>query len=132
MPNLKNRKKVIAAIIIKDEKIFIAQRGKKDALYGKWEFPGGKMEADETAEECLKRELFEEFGITAKIGPYLCSAYFEHKGHPMELLAYFVDSFSGEFTLYEHQQIQWVEKHELLFYDFPEPDKPIIAKLLKR
>ncbi len=89
------------------------------------------MESGETEQECLKRELLEEFGIEAVIGEYVCSSYFEYKETPMELLAYYVISFSNEFILYEHKQIKWVEKNELLLYDFPNPDKPIIAKLLE-
>ena len=57
--------KVVAAVIQKDDKVLIAQRAKKDVSYGKWEFPGGKMEQGETEQECLKREFFEEFGIHA-------------------------------------------------------------------
>lgn len=124
------RKKVIAAVIEKNNKVLIAQRAKKDSLYGKWEFPGGKMEHDETEHECLQRELFEEFGIQAEIGPYLCSSYFEHNGVPMEMRVYYVRSFSGEFNLYDHQQIKWVDIRELSSFDMPGPDKPIIEKLL--
>lgn len=129
MLNLKN-KKVIAAVIKKDKKVLIAQRAKKDSLYGKWEFPGGKMEPGETEHECLQRELFEEFGIKADIGSYLCSSFFEHKEQPMEMRVYYVHSFSGELCLYDHQQIKWVEVHELFAYDMLDPDKPIVEKLL--
>lgn len=108
----------------------IAQRAKKDSLYGKWEFPGGKMEQGETEQECLKRELLEEFGIEATIGEYFYTVPFEHKEQLMEMLAFFVPSFSGEINLNEHHQVKWVKKEELLLYDFPEPDKPIIQKLL--
>ncbi|MGC2310566.1 MAG: (deoxy)nucleoside triphosphate pyrophosphohydrolase [Candidatus Babeliaceae bacterium] len=125
-------KKVIAALIKKDDKFLIAQRAKRDILYGKWEFPGGKMETGETEQECLKRELKEEFGIVAEIGEYFCTVPFEHQGEPMEMLAFYVYSFSGEITLYEHQHIKWVTKEELLNYDFPAPDKPIIDKLLEQ
>lgn len=62
MHNSKNNPTiVIAAVIEKDNKFLIAQRGKKDHLYGKWEFFGGKMEAGETDQQCLQRELNEEY-----------------------------------------------------------------------
>lgn len=125
-------KKVIAGVIKKDNTFLIAQRAKKDALYNKWEFPGGKMERGETEIQCLQRELFEEFGIETQIGDYLCSSYFEHKGEQMEMRTYLVSSFSGEFTLYDHQQIKWVTKEELDAYDFPEPDFPIIDAIKNR
>ncbi len=127
----KPHKKVTAAIITRDNKILIAQRAKKDELYGKWEFPGGKMEPGETEQECLKRELLEEFGIEVEIGEYVCSSFFVYNGTPMEMLAYYVTLISNDFVLYEHQQIKWVEKRDLLLFDFPEPDKPIIQKLLE-
>lgn len=125
-------KKVIAAVIKKDDKVLIAQRAKKDTLYGKWEFPGGKMEQDETEHECLQRELFEEFGINAEIDSYICSSFFEHKGQPIEMRAYYVIMFSGEFNLYDHQQIKWVGVEELHSYDMPDPDRPIVDKLLEQ
>lgn len=125
-------KKVIASIMRKDGKYLLAQRAKKDELYGKWEFPGGKMEEGETEHQCLQRELHEEFNIRTEIGDYLCSSFFEHKGHPMEMRAYFVDSFTGDFVLNDHQQIKWVERDDLLNYDMPAPDKPIIQRLLEQ
>ncbi len=125
-----NRKKVIAGLITQQDTILIAQRAKKDSLYGKWEFPGGKMENGETEQECLKRELCEEFGIKAEIGDYFHTVPFEHKNQPMEMLVFFVTSFAGDIILREHSQIKWVKKENLHQYDFPEPDKPIIQKLL--
>lgn len=125
-----NKKKVIAGLIKNNDTFLIAQRAKKDSLYGKWEFPGGKMEQGEMEQECLKRELWEEFGIEATIGDYFYTVPFEHKGLPMEMLAFFVPSFSGEINLTEHHQVKWVKKEDLPLYDFPEPDTPIIQKLL--
>ena len=127
-----NRKKVIASLIHKDNTFLLAQRAKKDDLYGKWEFPGGKLEPNETYEECLQRELNEELGINATIGSYFCSSYFEHKGQPYEMMAFFVDNVEGEFILREHQALAWVPLHELTQYDVPEPDKPIIKALLEK
>lgn len=123
-------KKVIASLIVKEGKILIAQRGKRDFLFGKWEFPGGKMEEGETEKECLSRELFEEFGIQATIDKYLCSSFFSHNGQPMEMRAYFVYEFSGKIILTEHLETRWVSKEELFSYDMPDPDKPIVEKLL--
>lgn len=123
-------KKVIASVIQKDSKVLIAQRAKKDSLYGKWEFPGGKMEQGETEHECLKRELFEEFGIHADIGAYFCSSFFKHKEMIFEMRVYYVPSFTGDFTLHDHLEIRWVSIEELPLYEMPEPDKPIVDKLI--
>ena len=64
-------KNVTAAILINDGKILIAKRGQRDKLPNKWEFPGGKVEEGETPEECLKREMYEEFQIEVVVGEYL-------------------------------------------------------------
>ena len=125
-------KRVIAALIQKDSQFLIAQRAKKDVLYGKWEFPGGKLEENETEQECLARELNEELGIHAQIGGYFCSSFFDHNGCAYEMRTYFVPSFTEAIELREHQEIRWVNIEELLRYDMPEPDKPIVEKLLQR
>lgn len=124
-------KKVIAALIMRNSKILIAQRAKKDANYGKWEFPGGKLEENETEQECLARELHEELGIHAQIGDYFCSSFFEHKDSAYEMRTYFVSSFVGEIQLHEHQDVQWISIKDLPLYDMPDPDKPIVKKLLE-
>ena len=130
MPNLKS-KKVIAAVIMDQDKVMIAQRAKKDSLYGKWEFPGGKMEEGETEHECLKRELHEEFGINAHVGEYIMSSFFEHNATAYEMRVYQVPSFTGSISLFDHQAVKWVTPNELIDYDMPAPDKPIVEELLK-
>lgn len=124
------QKIVIAGIILIDNKVFIAQRGKKDDLYRKWEFPGGKLEENETEKECLARELYEEFKITVTVGDYFTSSFFKINNTDYEMRAYFVTSYKGEFVLTEHLQIKWVEISDLKNYDMPEPDLPIVKKLI--
>ena len=131
MQNFKDCKKVIAAVIEKGDKVFIAQRAKKDALEDKWEFPGGKLEPGETHQECLKRELFEEFEIVAQIGEYVCTSDFYHKDTPMQMLTYRVPSFTGEIKLIEHKDSKWVLPEELLGFEFPDADLPIIKILMR-
>jgi 8-oxo-dGTP diphosphatase len=123
---------VTAAIIRKDNKILIAKR--KRALMGSpWEFPGGKMEKNETLQECLKRELHEEFGIEVEIGAFLCS----HKHvlncqSAIHLYAYEVSHTSGEFQLNDHEEIRWVTVEELELYNFPDTDRMIVKYLIRR
>jgi len=123
-------KKVIAAVIEQAGKVLIAQRAKNDALKGKREFPGGKLEAGETFEQCLRRELNEELGIDAHVGDYLCTSPFYHNGVFVEMVVFWVPSFTGQITLKEHQAIRWVAPKDLMLFDFPEPDMPIIKLLL--
>ena len=68
--------KVTAAMLVKDDKIIIARRGPDDKLADKWEFPGGKIEINETPEQCLKREMKEEFDIDVSVEEYLGSSIF--------------------------------------------------------
>ncbi len=120
---------VTAAIIENDGKILIAKRKEGWRFAGKWEFPGGKIEPNETPEECLRRELREELGIETQIGGFFCSSVYAYPHATVELLAYRASHVSGEYTLHDHQEIRWVLPEQLLQYDFPEADKVIIEKL---
>lgn len=122
-------KKIVVGIFERNGKVMIAQRAKKDALFGKWEFPGGKMEYGETEQETLTRELNEEFGINAQIGEHVCTIPFEHNNVQAEVQAYKITSFEGNIELREHSVIVWVEPSEIAQYDFPEPGLPIIVSL---
>ncbi len=123
------KKFIAAAVIERDGKMFIAQRADRGCNFGKWEFPGGKVEAGETLEECLKRELFEELGIHAEVGDYLCTSTFQHKDALFDMCVFKVTSFEGEITLCEHSAMAWVFPAELSQYDMPEADLPIVALL---
>jgi len=126
---LKFMKQVTAAVMEKDGKILIAQRKRGDALAGKWEFPGGKLEPGETPEICLRRELMEEFGVDTRIGGFICSSKFEYKHLPIELLAYRAEHLSGEFKLNDHDRIEWVVPADLAKYDFCSADIPVVELL---
>src|SRR3990167_1178888 len=124
-----NKKLIAAAIIEIDGKVLIAQRAKKDSLLGKWEFPGGKVEAGETLSECLKRELLEELGIHAEVGEYFCTSSFGYQDVLFDMHVFKVPSFVGTIILHEHSAITWVTPGELSQYDMPEPDLPIVKLL---
>lgn len=128
-PQSNNKKLIAAAVIEQNGKVLIAQRAKNDALCGKWEFPGGKLEAGETLHECLQRELNEELGIQAQIGEYLCTSTFYHKDILFDMCVFKVSAFEGEIILHEHSAIAWVTPSELSRYEFPDPDLPIIELL---
>jgi len=123
---------VIAGVIEKNDRILIAKRKKNSVLGGKWEFPGGKLEDNETPEECLKRELLEEFAIESEIGGFICSTR-----HPLncqttiDLAAYKVRHVSGDFHLHDHEEVRWIKRSELNQYDFPEADYAIVKRLME-
>ncbi len=122
-------KQVTAAVIEKDGRVLIAQRKSGDALAGKWEFPGGKLEPGETPEACLRRELKEEFGVETEIGDFICSSEFEYRHFHIELLAYRARHISGKFELRDHAAIAWVPPADLLKYDLASADIPVVKAL---
>ena len=121
---------VTAAIIWKEDKILIAKRAKGEHLEGLWEFPGGKIDKDETAEQCLQRELFEEFGIETKIGKFVCENFHDYENKQIRLIAFNVLHKSGDFTLNVHDEIKWVLPIDINNYNFAPADIPIVNKLI--
>lgn len=122
-----NAKKVTAAIIWNSGKLLIAQRPQEDRFSGKWEFPGGKLEDGESPEQCLKRELQEEFGVNATIGDFLGKVVYDYIEGSIELLIYEISQVEGDFMLFAHQQIGWVDPKDLDKFDLLGADK-IVAK----
>jgi len=82
---------VTAAIIVKDHKAFAARRKQGTHLAGYWEFPGGKLEQGEAPEQCLARELQEEFKITTRIGDFVAESIYDYGSKIVRLLAYQVE-----------------------------------------
>ncbi len=124
-----SRVMVVAGVIQTCGKVLIAQRRKEGRLGGKWEFPGGKVEPDETPEQALKRELHEELGIEAEIGAFLCSSRYDYPHLAVELHAYRIMRFSGEIVPTVHDQVLWVLPQDVCKYDFPAANQEIIRRL---
>ena len=92
----------------------------------KWEFPGGKVEVDETAEECLIREIHEELGILIEIKDKLDNNVHEYSNTlTINLMPYICQIQTGEITLKEHRQAKWMSKTQLLLLDWADADVPI-------
>jgi len=121
--------RVTAALIERNGKILLAKRKKDDPLRDKWEFPGGKIEANESPEACLQRELREELGIDAEIGEFFCSSHYEYEHAAIELIVYRIKSFTGDIKPQVHDDLAWVAPADLKKYDMPAADKPVIEKL---
>jgi 8-oxo-dGTP diphosphatase len=127
-----NPKIVIAAVIEKDGLILIARRKEGKQHAGKWEFPGGTLEEGETDEQCLRRELQEELAATAEVGDLFCSSEYRYTpDYTIRLLAYRATVSSDTFKLNDHEEVRWVKPTDLVDYDFPEADKPIVEKLIE-
>ena len=122
-------KMVTAAIIEKKGKILIAKRKKGGVVGGKWEFPGGKIEWNETPREGLKRELKEELNIDAEVEKCIGHHIFFYGRDTIRSFTYAVSNFKGDMKLQEHDEIRWVSANELNKYDFIGNNKPIIDDL---
>jgi len=125
-----NMKKVAAAIIVQNNKIFIARRNAQQTLPLKWEFPGGKIEEKETPEECLRRELHEELGVDAKIGDFFAESTYEYDHGSIHLLCYWTELLSAKIIPTVHDKISWVSPDKLRNYDWAPADWPVIEKLM--
>lgn len=120
---------VTAAIIVKEGKILIAQKGPEDKRADKWEFPGGKIDKGETPEECLVREMMEEFEIDIRVDDFFAKSLFTYSEGQLMVLAYFCTWIGGELRLVEHADHKWVDAQELDQYDFVTSDMEIARKL---
>jgi 8-oxo-dGTP diphosphatase len=129
--NLSDIVKVTAAILAKDNKIIIAKRGPGDKLAHKWEFPGGKIEIDETPEQCLKREMKEEFDIDVSVGEYLGSSIYHYDHISIELMAFRTYWEEGEIDLKDHDDFKWISLEQLAEFDFAPADLVFVEKLQK-
>ena len=122
----------VAAAIIKDkDKILIARRKGGKHLEFKWEFPGGKVDEDETEVEALKRELKEEFSIDTLVRDFVAESLFKYDHININLRAYLTEIVAGEIELNDHDKIAWVNPNQLSSFDFAPADLPIIDSILK-
>lgn len=122
---------VTCAIILKDEKILVAQRSKKMKLPLKWEFPGGKLEFNESEIDCIKREIKEEININIEVLQKLSNNTHDYDTFKINLIPFFVEYISGEIKLAEHKDYKLLNRSELLNLDWAEADLPIVEEFLK-
>lgn len=126
------RTHIVAAIILdkSQQNIFITKRGDHQHQGGFWEFPGGKVEAGESAEQGLIRELFEEIGIEVTQSQIFEHFDYDYPDKKLVFDFFVVTEFSGEAFGKEGQQGQWVAINQLNDYEFPAANKPIVEKVM--
>ena len=122
---------VSAGVLERDGRILIGRRRADQNHALKWEFPGGKVEPNETPRAALVRELGEELGIEAECGPELMRYEFGYPGkRPLLLIFYSVTTWTGKLQNRIFDQIEWIEPHRLREFDFLEGDELFISNYL--
>jgi 8-oxo-dGTP diphosphatase len=128
--DLKTVRAVAAALILRGEKVLICQRRPDQPLGSKWEFPGGKIEAGETAEEALRRELKEELDIDATISTLVAHVRHNYRsGGAVDLQFFLVKEYRGDVTNLIFQDVRWCPLRNLPEYDFVTADRNLVRDL---
>jgi len=126
---------VVAAIIPRDDRVLICQRREDQPFPLQWEFPGGKIESGEEPVAALERELKEELGIRAVIGPEIATVRHRYKKQgrdeelAVELHFFLVREFSGEMENRIFRQLRWEERAMLDVESFLEADRELVREL---
>ncbi|HSY73185.1 MAG TPA: (deoxy)nucleoside triphosphate pyrophosphohydrolase [Alloacidobacterium sp.] len=129
-PEIKPVRYVVAALILRGDQVLVCQRRADQAMALKWEFPGGKMEAGESPEQALIRELEEELGITATIGSLVAHVRHAYRnGGSVDLQFFAVHQFQGEITNHIFNDLRWSNLRDLPGYDFLAADRGLVRDL---
>jgi len=130
MKKTKKTIRVVAAIIIDNGKYFATQRGYGE-WKGYWEFPGGKIEVNETPEDALKREIREELETEINVGDKVCTIEYDYPKFHLSMDCFYAKVSSGGLVLKEHEAAKWLSKSELGNVEWLPADKMIIEKIKK-
>jgi len=123
---------VVAAVILNNNQYLCVQRNssKYDYISYKYEFPGGKVEENETNEEALLREIKEELNLEIQIEKYIITVDHTYPDFKISMHTYLCDSNNREITLNEHINQKWLRKEDLRNLDWAEADVPIVNYLI--
>jgi 8-oxo-dGTP diphosphatase len=132
MVNSPKHIQVAVGVITQNKRFFVCRRLAHQHQGNKWEFPGGKVDGDETAQQALSRELFEEIGIQAIECEALTTINFSYPDKKVSLHVHIVSNFTGQPYGAEGQEAMWVSFDELTKLDFPAANVGIIDVLRAR
>ena len=121
---------VAAALIVREGQVLIGQRRPDQVMALKWEFPGGKIEPGESPQQALARELHEELGIQAVVGPAVTRVRHNYRhGGAVDLQFFAVREFTGDIQNHIFNEVRWVKLGDLPEYDFLAADLGLIRDL---
>lgn len=123
---------VVGAAIIKDGLVLCAQRGPQSSLAGLWEFPGGKIEADETPREALIREIREELHADIEVGDEVTSTTHQYAFGEVTLTTFYCELLSCGLTLTEHEAVKWHAPRDLESLQWAPADAPAVQSIVSR
>ena len=121
---------VVAAIIRDGDRIFATERGYGDFKDG-WEFPGGKVEAGETPQQALKREIEEELNTEIEVGDYMTTVEYDYPKFHLSMKCYWARIVEGKPVLLEHEAARWLTKETLDTVSWLPADSTIIEEIKK-
>lgn len=128
---MKKRIAVVGAVLIRGQMILAAQRSSTMSLAGMWEFPGGKIEPNESPKEALLRELKEELLCTAEIGEHIQTTEYEYEFGIVVLTTYYCSLKGDEPRLTEHSEIRWIHVTKLDQLNWAPADIPAVEKVMR-
>ncbi|MGI6177556.1 MAG: 8-oxo-dGTP diphosphatase MutT [Eubacterium sp.] len=123
-------KKVVAAVIVDDGRIFATQRGHGEFKDG-WEFPGGKIEPGETPQQALKREIREELDTEIEVGDLLKAVEYDYPNFHLSMQCFICSVKSGHLTLKEHEAAKWLTVEQIESVNWLPADIEVVRELRK-
>ena len=130
LPEAIQVKQVVAAVVLRENRVLICQRTEEQAFALQWEFPGGKVEAGEELPAALVRELQEELGITPVVEQEIATVRHQYaEGLAVELHFFLVREFAGEIENRIFREVRWEEREALDAESFLEADREIVRGL---
>ncbi|MGB4837705.1 MAG: (deoxy)nucleoside triphosphate pyrophosphohydrolase [Saprospiraceae bacterium] len=123
---------VTCGVIIHKNQVLCVQRSENISLPLKWEFPGGKIEKNETAEDCLVRGIWEELKLKISIGKTLETSSYDYQNLSINLIPFIYIIASGELTLVQHKQFLWLDPSDLLSLDWAPADIPVVKEVMRQ